>query len=176
MENQEVIEDLLLKTAEGNIDAFEQLYLRTSKIVYSYVLAILNNHERSQDIMQDTFIKIKEAANRYKSQGKPLAWILRIAKNFALMSIRKSSREQLTDIEENEYLLNKSAELNVDESIVLKAALKLLKDEEREIVFLYLISGMKHKEIAEILNKPLGTVLWKYNGALKKLKKELRFL
>jgi len=58
MENQEVIEDLLLKTAEGNIDAFEQLYLRTSKIVYSYVLAILNNHERSQDIMQDTFIKI----------------------------------------------------------------------------------------------------------------------
>jgi len=92
------------------------------------------------------------------------------------MSIRKSSREQLTDIEENEYLLNKSAELNVDESIVLKAALKLLTDEEREIVFLYLISGMKHKEIAEILNKPLGTVLWKYNGALKKLKKELRFL
>lgn len=174
MKNQEIIENLLLKTADNNMDAFEQLYLETNKIVYSYAFSILKNHERAQDAMQDTFIRLKEAAYTYKPQGKPLAWILRIAKNFSLMAIRKGQKEQLTDIEQNEFLINKKAELDVDESIVLKAALNTLKEEEREIVFLYLISGMKHREIADILEKPLGTVLWKYNMALNKLKKELK--
>lgn len=174
MKNQKVIEDLILETAKGNIESFENLYVKINKIVYSYVLAILKNHECSQDVMQDTFIKIKQSASKYIPQGKPLAWILRIAKNIALMLIRKNNKEQLTDIEENEYLLNKSVELDLDEAIVLKAALKLLEEEEREIVFLYLVSGMKHREIAEILEKPLGTVLWKYNNALKKLRKELK--
>ena len=174
MKNQEIIEDLLLKIAENDMNAFEQLYIETNKIVYSYTLAILKNHERAQDAMQDTFIRLKEAAYTYKPQGKPLAWILRIAKNFSLMSIRKGQKEQVIDIEQNEFLVNKGVELNVDESIVLNAALQTLHEEDREIVFLYLISGMKHREIAEILNKPLGTVLWKYNKALNKLKKELK--
>lgn len=176
MENQEIIEELILQTAKGDVESFENLYLKINKIVYSYVFAILKNHERSQDIMQDTFIKIKESAPRYNPQGKPLAWILKIAKNFALMSIRKNNKEQIIDIEENEYLLNKTVELDMDEKIVLNAALKLLETEEREIVFLYLVSGMKHKEIAKIINKPLGTELWKYNNALKKLKNELKSL
>lgn len=176
MKNQEIIENLLLRTAENDNKAFEQLYLETNKIVYSYVFAILKNHERAQDAMQDTFIRLKEASYTYKPQGKPLAWILRIAKNFSLMDIRKGQKEQITDIEQNEFLINKKAELDVDESIVLNAALKTLKDEEREIVFLYLISGMKHREIADMLDKPLGTVLWKYNVALNKLKKELKNL
>ncbi len=175
MKNQEFVEDLLLKTAENNMDAFEQLYLETNKIVYSYALAILKNHERAQDAMQDTFIRLKEAAYTYKPQGKPLAWILRIAKNFSLMTIRKGLKEQITNIEQNEFIVNKKIELDIDESIVLKTALKTLQDEEREIVFLYLISGMKHREIADILGKPLGTVLWKYNMALNKLKKELKY-
>ena len=157
MENQEVIEELILKTASGNIESFEDLYLKVNKIVYSYVFAILKNHERAQDVMQDTFIKINESASKYIPQGKPLAWILKISKNFALMSIRKNNKEQIIDIEENEYLLNKTAELDVDEKLVLNAALEVLENEEREIVFLYLVSGMKHKEIAKVLDKPLGT-------------------
>lgn len=175
MKNHEIIENLLLKIAENDIDAFEQLYLETNKIVYSYVFAILKNHERAQDAMQDTFIRIKEASYTYKPQGKPLAWIFKIAKNFSLMDIRKYQKEQIIDVEQNEFLINKRVELNADESIVLNAALKTLQDEEREIVFLYLISGMKHREIADMLDKPLGTVLWKYNMALNKLKKELKY-
>ncbi len=175
MRNQEIIENLLIQTAENDMDAFEQLYIETNKIVYSYAFAILKNHECAQDAMQDTFIRLKEAAYTYKPQGKPLAWILRIAKNFSLMTIRKGLKEQITDIEQNEFLVNERVELNIDESIVLKTALKTLQEEEREIVFLYLISGMKHREIADILDRPLGTVLWKYNVALSKLKKELKY-
>lgn len=51
---------------------------------------------------------------------------------------------------------------------------KVLGEEERQIVTLHVISGFKHREIAEMLEKPLGTELWTYNNALAKLKRELR--
>ena len=57
--------------------------------------------------------------------------------------------------------------------VVLKAALQILTEEERQIVTLHALSGCKHREIAEILQIPLPTVLSKYHRALKKLKKEL---
>ena len=169
-----VVEDLLLKTAKGDMEAFEKLYMDTKKFVYSHILSVIKDPEIAQDLTQDTFIKIKDSAHTYKPQGTPMAWILRIGKNFALMAIRKSGREQITDIEENEYLVNRSAEMSVDETIVLKAAMDTLNEEEREIVFLHIVNGMKHKEIAKIVGKPLGTVLWKYNAALGKLKKVLK--
>lgn len=172
--NQKSLENLLLKIAKGNSESLEELYLQINKLVYSYAYSILKDHECAQDVMQDTFIKINEASTKYKPQGKPLAWILKITKNFCLMTVRKNSREQSTDIEGNEYFLNKSVNYKYEEKLVLKAAFKLLDEGERQIVFLYLITGMKHREIAQILGKPLGTILWKYNTALKKLKKELK--
>jgi RNA polymerase sigma-70 factor (ECF subfamily) len=62
---------------------------------------------------------------------------------------------------------------NVEDRIVLEGAFQVLNDEERSIVLLHAVSGMKHKEIASILNKPLSTVLSKYNRAIKKLNQEL---
>ena len=51
---------------------------------------------------------------------------------------------------------------------------KVLGDEEREIVTLHAISGFKHREIAEMTGRPVGSVIWAYNNALAKLKKELQ--
>lgn len=51
---------------------------------------------------------------------------------------------------------------------------KVLGDEERQIVTLHVISGFKHREIAEMMGKPLGTVMWAYNNALAKLKRAIQ--
>ena len=60
-----------------------------------------------------------------------------------------------------------------DDRIVLEGVLSLLSQEEREIIMLYAVSGMKHKEIAESLGLKLSTTLSKYHRALKKLKNYL---
>jgi RNA polymerase sigma-70 factor (ECF subfamily) len=52
--------------------------------------------------------------------------------------------------------------------------IKSLDSEERQIVLLHVVSDMKFKTIAEVVNKPLGTVLWIYQKALKKIKQSLR--
>lgn len=59
-------------------------------------------------------------------------------------------------------------------SPVTSAMNKVLNEDERQIVTLHAISGFKHREIADMLDKPLGTVVWSYNNALSKLKKELQ--
>ena len=59
-------------------------------------------------------------------------------------------------------------------SQIEKIAKKILNSEELEIVLLYVVSGYKHREIAKILDKPLGTILWSYNNSIKKLKKALK--
>ncbi len=58
--------------------------------------------------------------------------------------------------------------------MVLKAALDILKEDERQIVLLHASAGLKHREIAADLQMPLATVLSKYNRAMKKLKQYLR--
>jgi RNA polymerase sigma-70 factor (ECF subfamily) len=60
---------------------------------------------------------------------------------------------------------------NTEERIVLEAAFRVLNMEERQIVVLHAVSGLKHKEISQIVKKPLSTVLSKYNRAIKKLEK-----
>ena len=63
--------------------------------------------------------------------------------------------------------------MNEEGSPIIAVMNKVLGDEERQIVTLHVIAGFKHREIAEMLDKPLGTVLWAYNNALAKMKKQL---
>lgn len=168
-------EGLFERIAMNDMAAFEELYRLTDQTVYAYVLSILKNPYDAQDIMQDTYVKIRSAAHLYNKQGKPLAWIFTIARNLCLMKLRtakRSSDTPLTDLEDSDYLAFSDND-HTEDRIVLNAALNILADEEREIVILHAVSGLKHHEIAKSLEMPLSTVLSKYNRALKKLKKHL---
>lgn len=168
-------ERLIERIAEDDMAAFEELYRATDKTVYAYIISVIKNPEDAQDIMQDTYLKIRSAAHLYKKQGKPMAWIFTIAKNLCLMRMRTSNRMSDGPIEDYEGNpeLTTSGEFHSEDRIVLQAALRILSDEEREIVMLHAVSGWKHHEIAANLGMPLSTVLSKYNRSLKKLKKYL---
>lgn len=172
---QKLDEDLISRIANGDVLAFENLYELTEQTVYAFILSILKNPHDAQDIMQDTYVQIRASAHLYKKQGKPLAWIFTIAKNLCLMKLRttgKTSDTPLEELEDSNYLAS-SEQVQTEDRIVLQTALEILKEEEREIVILHAVSGMKHREIAKNLGMPLSTVLSKYNRSLKKLKKYL---
>jgi len=163
------IEKNLRKIAKGNTDAIGEIYELTQSSLYGYILSILKNPEDAQDVMQDTYVKICQSAGLYTAQGKPMAWIFTIARNLSLMKLRGQSR--YTDMEDFEWeqITSGNSDFGVEDRMVLEAALSGISEEESQIVMLHAVGGMKHREIAEMYNMPLATVLSKYNRAIKKL-------
>ena len=165
------IQDLLLqKIADNDMDALRDLYEQVSAAVYTYALSIVQNPTTADDVMQDAFVNIAQNAEKYVSQGKPMAWIMTITKNIALMKLkrmdnRNSSLEDYMDVAKTDEFAQS------DRRILLQKALNELKDEDRQIVILHAMTGMKHREIAEIMKIPLPTVLTKYKRSLEKMRR-----
>lgn len=165
-------EDLLAGIARGEADAFEALYRATDRMIYAYALSLTRNHHDAQDIMMDTYLGIRQYACRYEPRGKPLAWIFTIEKNLVRSRRRAAGREALfADLEEPDPAL--AQEDGSDEALVLREAMRILSPEERQIVVLHAVSGLKHRELAGLLDLPLSTVLSKYARALAKLRRHL---
>jgi RNA polymerase sigma-70 factor (ECF subfamily) len=106
--------------------------------------------------------------------GKPLAWMFTIAKNLTRNQMRR--RQKFSDSEGIDFENDTKFSYVVDpeDRVVLMSAMKILTDEERQILILHSVSGVKHRELAQYLDMPLATVLSKYHRALKKLRNELR--
>ena len=164
----------LLSLKEGNIDSLEVIYEITRKGVFSFVLPIMGSVEKAEDITQTTYVHIYEHIELFDKKKNPLNWILTVAKNLALTEIKKDAREISTDFQDP---LNKDRVFIYDsreyDTPTIDIANKVLNKEELQIVLLYAIGEYKHREIAQILKLPLGTVTWKYNVAIRKLRKAL---
>lgn len=167
-------EGLILRVASGDRTAFAQLYEGTRHAVFGYALSILRSRANAEDVLQDTYLKVWGSAAAYQPQGKPMAWILTITRNLALMKLREKRNHDLplTDgIDPPDMSDSEDARLD---RMALELALDTLSHEERQIVLLHSLSGLKHREIAEILHLPLSTELSKNRRALKKLEKLMK--
>lgn len=165
------VDECLFAIAQGDDLALERLYVLTSSAIYSYALSVTKNTDDARDVLHDTYIKAYESAHNYISRGKPMAWLLTIAKNLCYSIFRKKSR--FTDVpdEDIEGRFASDNETSVEDKLMLEQMLSVLDESERQIVALHAVSGLKHREIASMLDMPLATVLSKYNRAIKKLQK-----
>ena len=165
-------EKLIFQMAAGDKDAFRELYSITKDTVYGFALSILRSREDAEDVMHDAYIKIYDSAASYVPAGKPLAWILTIVRNLCYSKFRDSEKTESLDDKEDFEPSDYSDDIkDATDRMVLDAALKVLSEEEREIVIMHALTGFKHREIAEMLDMPQGTVLSKYKRAIGKLRK-----
>lgn len=158
------LDRLIAAVAAGDADALTSLYHETSAGVYAYALSVLKSCYDAEDVLQDTFLRISQTAGSYRSNGKPMAWILTITKHLCMDLLRQQKKTAALS-----YDLG-VPEADPDDRLVVEACLQILTDEERQIVVLYAVSGIKHREVAEVMGLPLSTVLSKYRRALKKMK------
>lgn len=166
------LEGLIAQVAEGDTAALAALYDATQAAVYAFALSLLRHREDAEDVRQDCFIAIHAAAHSYRPRGKPMAWIITIARNLCLHRLR--ARRHRAEVDEDDWaaLLPDTA-MPMEERVVLRACLGELREDERQIVTLYCVVGLRHREIAALLEMPLATVLSKYRRALKKLRRAL---
>ena len=169
-EGRRELERLLSGIAAGRPEDMTELYSRTRTAVYSLALSYLGNAHDAQDITQDTFVQVWERAGQYRPNGSPMGWLLTVCRNLALMRIRRADRHADLDDSGWDAIPAEEKGLSVEERALLQDALALLDENERRVVMLHAAAGMKHREIASLLEMPLATVLSKYHRALKKLR------
>jgi len=166
----EELDRLLLRVGQGDREAFAQVYSLTRGAVYALALSLLHDAHEAQDVTQDAFVRVWESAPGYRPQGSPMAWLLTITRNLARSRLRQGGRLALMDEQAWNAIPAEAPDVPAEDRAVLQDALSRLGDEERRIVLLHAVTGLKHREIADLLEQPLSTVLSKYHRGLKKLK------
>ena len=169
--NKREINNLMQAVQNGDEVAFVQLYKKTYKGVFSFIFSYTNNYHTTEDLLQDTYIKVKTKAQLYKVGTNAVAWILQIAKNTTLDYLKKEKHNSGEELKEEIIKDNNSFDGNFELHEILNNS---LNESDRQIVLLHLIYGYKNREIAKILDIPIGTILWRYNKALKILKEKLK--
>lgn len=172
MDTQRINE--LAELCKTDIDHnFDEFYSLTSKAVYLNLCSYIHQREVCEDLEQETYLRFLHSLPKFDPSQSALGLLYVISRNLALTYLRDHKREvSLDQFADAENYFSGNA-LPPDENGEAYAfARKVLNDKEYEIVLLHTANGLTHREIAQELHLPLGTVTWTYNNALKKLRKE----
>lgn len=149
--------------------SFNELYEKYSKLIYNIAFSILKSRENSEDVMQNVFSKIYKLDNEKLPSDNEASWLYSITKNETINYMKKLKKE--VSIEDIDYVQYDDKDL---ENIIDKDSYEKIMDKldkaEKEIVSLKIIGNMKFRDIAQLLDMPMGTVQWKYYTALHSLK------
>lgn len=151
---------------------FDYFYNETKKNVFFSIAAIIDDKDIIDDLMQDTYIRFLENIDKYKTGTSINAYLSTIAHN---ISINYYNREKRLIHNDEVIEVVKDREKDPYDEIEAIELLKDLEPLEKQVVVLHVLNDLKFREIADIIQKPLGTVLWIYNKAIAKLKKKGRW-
>lgn len=170
----------MLALKERNDQAFGFLYDNYAGALYSIIKQIItDNPEIASDVLQEVFINIwRKIATYDQTKGRLFTWMLNIARNAAIDTLRSKSyqnSQKNQELPENVYkaVTDQITQQNVD-NIGLKKVLEKLKPEHRILVELSYFKGFTHEEIAEMMSIPLGTVKTRIRNALLQLREYLK--
>ncbi len=169
-----VDDELIIKIGNGDKQAFQTLYECEYESVYGFVLSIIKNKYDAEDVLHETFIAVHRKASDYVPKGKPMAWIFTIARNAAYDKLNEKKRIELFDESRSIGELDFSEITDIEDKMVINTLFKVLNDEEKQMVMLHAVGGVRHREIASVMNMPLNTELSKYHRAIKKLQAALK--
>ncbi|RMD50721.1 MAG: RNA polymerase sigma factor [Ignavibacteria bacterium] len=168
-----IIQKKLIKQClEGDKASFKTLIKPFLPKLLNYLFKLSGSRENAEDLMQETLIKIWLGLQNYNHVNSFDSWVFSIAHNTAIDYLRKNKYVQYPleiDVSGNSDPHNEIVKKELDRNIV--NALLKLSGKQQDTFILRVYGGLKFKEIAEILNEPLNTVLSHMNYAVKKIKK-----
>ena len=170
-------EDLMLQIAEGNENAFEQLYDRLSSQVFGLIRRILKDEAQSEEVTQEVFVEAWQQATRFDaSRGKAITWLLTLAHRRAVDRVRASQASKDRDLREGMKEFQESYDdveetaIQHDESRRVLQALERLSETQRDAIQLAYFGGYTHLEVAELLKIPVGTAKTRIRDGMNRLR------
>ena len=168
-ELQNLFEKIINERSER---AFDELYTKYSKLLFSVIVSICLNSDEANDILHDVFIKIWNLDYSKLPGENYLGWIYSVTRNATYDYIRKKKKYENIDDYKNQ-IANNGIE-DVIETIHLDYLLEDLLEQEKLIVVSKALKGVNHNEISKLLGIPASTVRWKYREALKKINVKMK--
>lgn len=166
--NEIELQELFYRLKQKEDTAYEELYQKYSPLVYQIAFSILKNKENAEDIMQNVFLKIAKLSEDKLPSKYEASWLYSVTKNEAISFLRKNKEtfpveEEMKEAKKDEFeeLMQKDA---------YEKMISSLEQKEKQIVSLKVETGLSFKEIASLLNMPMGTVQWKYYKSLHHIK------
>jgi RNA polymerase sigma-70 factor, ECF subfamily len=166
--NDEVSPDatLMQQLLRRDVSAFEKLYERHSRIVYSLVLRILRQGPTAEEVVQDVFLQLWRNSGQYDTSRPFVPWLLTLARNRALDHLRlKSERQRRREEQTEEFPQIACAAPEYEKALDegrraerVRALIGALPAVQKKAIELAYFEGLSHSEIAAALNEPLGTV------------------
>ena len=180
-------EELALAYIDGDNSAFDELLSRNEGKLFSYILFVVRDEDKANDLFQETFVKVitKLHEKRYVDSGKFSAWIMRIAHNVMMDWYREQRARNLIELSEENNLSNLSKndilEINVENRYVndqimtdVKKMMNMLPPTQREVVFMRFYQNLSFKEIAELTGVSINTSLGRMRYAILNLRRMTR--
>lgn len=167
---KEKLERYIDRLRQGDGRAFDYVYEHTHRRVYFTALYFMKDKMLAEDVMQETYVRALSALGQYRQGTDIAAWLNAIARSIALTKLRNAGREVASDFSADERAFGTH---ETELPFIFDLAAKVLSEDEYEIVMLCNVAGYRRREVAEMTGMPIGTVTWKNNEALKKLKKHL---
>lgn len=182
---------LMERAKAGDGPAFDEMTRRYSEKAYSVAYQMLASHDDARDLVQDAFLEVFRTRERFNTQYRFSTWLYRILINKCINFRKRESRRRMFSFTDygsrngsagQQFLISNlaSSEKNpheVLESDELKrsimAALDTLSERHRTVVVLFDLEGLSHRQIAEILQCPEGTVMSRLHHGRLKLKRVL---
>ena len=166
-ELHEIFQDL--KNKDKNQSAYNKLYENYYNLIYGIVFSIVKNKADSEDVTHEIFTKIYKLDVNKLPADHEASWLFTVSKNECLLFFRKSKPN--ISIDEIYELPNVSNEIdNVIDKEYYNRLMSGLKEDEKMIVSLKVLSNFTFKKISQVMGIPIGTVQWKYSNAINSLK------
>ena len=171
-EEQEFIAQLLnLKTQN---QAFQKLIRDYQRPLYNHIRNIVLNHDDTDDVLQNTFIKIFQNLKNFKGESKLFSWMYRIATNEALNFLKQKAKKSGISSEalQSKAIDNLEADVFFDGNEIqlkLQKAIALLPEKQQLIFKMKYFEELKYEEISEILGTSVGGLKASYHIAVKKI-------
>ena len=169
-------EELMSQFQKGNENAYIELVNRYRNKLINFVFGYLGDKELSEDVIQDTMLKLYQKRHYYREIAKFSTWIYTIARNTRIDWLRKQNRqnpdllnaEDLYDERENPTPLSSLSQIRTKKLIA--EHLSQLPVEQSEVLQLMYFQGQSGQQVANTLDLPLGTVKSRIRLAMNKMK------
>ena len=181
-QNIESEDSLIRRLQNGEMDAFDDLFERFRRRLLAYVRGLVGDVQRSEDIVQEAFVELAKRIQKIRPEKGVGPWLYRVARNRAIDLLRHRKFEVLPGDEYfGEQGQNAVANENdaPDEQLIarerqleVQAMLTSLPQKERDLLMLRFYGDLSFAEIAKVVRRPLGTVLWQVRKSLGKLRAE----
>ncbi len=172
--------ELTQLAAKGNMTAFEEIYNRHHRRVYSICLRMLQNTTEAEDLTQDVFIQLHRKIGSFRGDSAFTTWLHRLTVNQVLMHFRKRNVKFEKTTEEGETPVQvvsgtqNPRKMPVVDKIAIENAIEKLPKGYRNVFVLHDVEGYEHEEVARILGCSVGTSKSQLHKARLKLRKLLQ--